>query len=1092
MRFFEIILFTIYSSVDVNNDWHLLKSIYVKENERIVIKYVNNSKDTLLKIKKHNSSHSFSHRNIFKRGFQEYIILPLSIEQQTYDVFVKNKNLLSLKLDISIEENLGEDELNYFKLLSKISQKWGNLNATETEELIKSIDIMISEKNPSSKNEIILTYLKCKLLYDSSKFEQVIHQVSNINFNDQENYINEMVSLNWLNSMSQLNLGNFDKAIQSFKHTLRYFEKHQLISDGWQLNKAEIHAYLGLALSLNYFHRQKKEDGFNELSMGLSIANELNNDYLISEILYLLGSFYSAKQDWIQALATLDTALEYVKKANTSDNLVGIYNQKAIVYRQLRQLHHSIYFFRKSIATIPEGDKATKANIYNNIASIYEFLGDLQKAKRYFHNSQAQYILMKSSYGESMVLKSLGRVHRKMNNVSKAIDSHIKSINYFKDNKELGFLEVNVELAKDYYEQRNFQIAQEIAIKVLLTSKYEELNGKTRLLLNFKQDDNLFTRFDKLSEYNLEFLKEQFFLNNLKLTNEYELRALLILANTEIYELNYDSLNYFTREFENGISKDLMPIYDKLGWINLKINILKKEDDIDALTRIHQKAIEIINTTRAQFDVSDLALHWTEQAQFFINEYINVLTEQKKYQEIFALLEKYYAINLREQRFNQIEASIKRKSQEIQQALDNFVRMEREVLLTEDSNIQQQADEAKEHFLALNGEEELEKQKIELKYLNIVEVQSQLGAGQLLLRYYVNDNNAFVFVIDQQQWQVMEVPSQIELQPLIQQLITNIKNKDFKSLINNQFAAELLPLEHIQQGNYEKLIIIADGITNLIPFTMLNIGEEGLYQPLTSIIDVERTYSASDYFTDIPESDHDKRSISIFANPVFLNDIDDHKIRDEVDKDNLLWTFDNLPSTGIDAQNITDIFNDFDIEFFTKSNATNENFLSEANRNANIIHIGTHGFFNDKALDNVGIATSIIDDNGQRAPGALAMREILYQPFKANLAVVGGCETTRGKAINGEGFNSLSRGLLSQGVNAVIGTIWSIPDRATSVFMKEFYTNLRDLDGNVSKALNLSKRNFATQGKFRRYRHPYYWAGFVLTSSNRNISENIF
>jgi CHAT domain-containing protein len=120
------------------------------------------------------------------------------------------------------------------------------------------------------------------------------------------------------------------------------------------------------------------------------------------------------------------------------------------------------------------------------------------------------------------------------------------------------------------------------------------------------------------------------------------------------------------------------------------------------------------------------------------------------------------------------------------------------------------------------------------------------------------------------------------------------------------------------------------------------------------------------------------------------------------------------------------------------------------------------------------------------------MREVLYKPFTSNLVVISGCETTLGKEINGEGFNSLSRGLLSQGVGSVIGTIWSISDRATPEFMQAFYTHLKQQQGNVSLALKLTKQSFVTDSKLRRYRHPYYWAGFVLTSSNQSISESIF
>ena len=85
-------------------------------------------------------------------------------------------------------------------------------------------------------------------------------------------------------------------------------------------------------------------------------------------------------------------------------------------------------------------------------------------------------------------------------------------------------------------------------------------------------------------------------------------------------------------------------------------------------------------------------------------------------------------------------------------------------------------------------------------------------------------------------------------------------------------------------------------------------------------------------------------------------------------------------------------------------------------------------------------------------------------------------------------MNGFSRGMLIKGAGNVIGTLWPIPDRATAFFMEEFYSALKLNNGNAKSALADTKRKFLTSG---RYRHPYYWSGFVLYSADKSSLKNV-
>ena len=72
----------------------------------------------------------------------------------------------------------------------------------------------------------------------------------------------------------------------------------------------------------------------------------------------------------------------------------------------------------------------------------------------------------------------------------------------------------------------------------------------------------------------------------------------------------------------------------------------------------------------------------------------------------------------------------------------------------------------------------------------------------------------------------------------------------------------------------------------------------------------------------------------------------------------------------------------------------------------------------------------------------------------------------------------LTRGFLAQGARHVISTLWPVSDRASAQFMNLFYGHLHRV-GSVAEALQAAQQELKAMPDFR---HPYYWAAYVLTS----------
>jgi CHAT domain-containing protein len=89
--------------------------------------------------------------------------------------------------------------------------------------------------------------------------------------------------------------------------------------------------------------------------------------------------------------------------------------------------------------------------------------------------------------------------------------------------------------------------------------------------------------------------------------------------------------------------------------------------------------------------------------------------------------------------------------------------------------------------------------------------------------------------------------------------------------------------------------------------------------------------------------------------------------------------------------------------------------------------------------------------------------------------VLSACKTGLGQIEGGEGTFGLKRGFRLAGVEEIVMSLWSVPDKETTELMGLFY-------GDLSRTLNPVVSFQRAQSEMRR-RHPddpEFWAGFVL------------
>jgi len=116
--------------------------------------------------------------------------------------------------------------------------------------------------------------------------------------------------------------------------------------------------------------------------------------------------------------------------------------------------------------------------------------------------------------------------------------------------------------------------------------------------------------------------------------------------------------------------------------------------------------------------------------------------------------------------------------------------------------------------------------------------------------------------------------------------------------------------------------------------------------------------------------------------------------------------------------------------------------------------------------------------------GLLEAREIMNMNLKADLAVLSACETANGRIAPGEGVMGMSWAFFVAGTKSMLVSQWKVNSASTSKLMVSFYQNLesRRNSSTPSKAVALREASRKLM-KEQRYRHPFYWASFVLVGN---------
>ena len=363
-----------------------------------------------------------------------------------------------------------------------------------------------------------------------------------------------------------------------------------------------------------------------------------------------------------------------------------------------------------------------------------------------------------------------------------------------------------------------------------------------------------------------------------------------------------------------------------------------------------------------------------------------------------------------------------------------------------------------------------------------------LAPDTALIEFVLSEQKSFAWVIQQDKLIAVTLPPSKEIEALVKQyrdvFAGNVSSLNAAQEIAKQKAQSQQIYKKLFQPlaphltKVRKLVIVPDGVLAYLPFETLVNESKPLPTYLLERFAISYAPSASALAaltTHRPATANEAKGIIAFGDPQYSKTAagESQSVRGNELR--------QLPYTRMEVNEIAALFPAADRRVFLGLDAQEQNVKSEPLSQYRYVHFAAHGIIDEDYPARSGIMLSV--GTGSTEDGMLQMSEVMRLKLHADLVTLSACRTGLGKLLNGEGMIGLTRSFLYAGAESVAVSLWSVNDIATASLMKSFYKHLQ-AGKPKDEALQAAKLELL-KGQQRAWRHPYYWAAFVLVGDQK-------
>jgi CHAT domain-containing protein/tetratricopeptide (TPR) repeat protein len=817
--------------------------------------------------------------------------------------------------------------------------------------------------------------------------------------------------------------------------------------------------------------------------IAIKLAEQLHYQMSAAIALRSIGNIHYRQGNLAQALENYQGSLRIGRDTGDTRIIASALGSIGVVYKARGNYGQALKLFQESLKIFENrGEKRGIAINLHEIGFVHDLQGNYAQALEYYQASLRISREIDDKEGIAITLNNIGNIQHAQGKYDQALESYNNSL---KISEEMGdkegiairlnnIGEVVKDARGDYaqaleYYQKSLSIRQKIQDKRGIASALNNIGTTHRLQENYAQ---------ALQDYQ----------SSLKISKEIGDRQRVAITLSNIGSAHFLQGN----------------------------RQLAREYLANAITAVEELRGEVVGDEQQQQQFFQMMLSPYYQM-------IKLLLDEKKSLEAFGYAERVKARalldTLENGRVQVIKAMTDSEKTEEQRLNAQVVllntQMYRENLRHEPdkaalSELQNRLSKARASYEAFQinlyaAHPELKVQRGQMNPIDLSETGKLItDAGAAVLEYVVMEDRTYVFILTKKQRppagadSAAGVPNvdvctidvkQRELAGRVERFRARLTQKDAEF---SDFARQLYDLligpARSYLKNQTRLIIVPDGILWEVPFQTLKSSANRFliedyavsYAPsltvLREMMNLKRKHQS------------DSRALTAlvaFGNP----DVDPttgaslRAIYPEVLADAKLLP---LPQTEDMLKTLGRLYGRDRSRIYVGAQAREDRAKREASA-CRILQFATHGI-----LDNTNPMYSrlVMSQSGvdEHEDGMLEAWEIMKLDLKAEMIVLSACETARGRVAGGEGMIGLAWAFFVAGCPTTVVSQWPVEVNSMNELMVAFHKKLKPgLEGRVG---NVSKAGALRQAALKlmrnpRYRHPLYWAPFVVIGDGR-------
>lgn len=255
--------------------------------------------------------------------------------------------------------------------------------------------------------------------------------------------------------------------------------------------------------------------------------------------------------------------------------------------------------------------------------------------------------------------------------------------------------------------------------------------------------------------------------------------------------------------------------------------------------------------------------------------------------------------------------------------------------------------------------------------LSANKLQSSLNAEQAVFYYFFSKDRAHLFLLTRTTIELFDLGTRQRVETLAAKVRQAASGRTI-TLVDaiRELSAAILPATELPAAR--EWILVEDGGLHGVPFSAVHMGPATApYQPAIARHSIAVVPSLSTYFMRKPGKPAAYATdLAVLADPVFGST--GRQLANESSEGRgqfTGWTkrLRRLPWTAREAEQLRGLFPPDRAIVYIGSSATRDNLRNPRVRDARVLHIASHGYFDSSSPDNVGLALSA---TAQRTPAS--------------------------------------------------------------------------------------------------------------------------